>query len=146
MLYKKGAEAHLFKEKWYGRMILKKVRVPKSYRHPTIDQLLRTTRTIHEAKILTETRKIGVSTPVVYYIDIVNTTIIMEFIDGIRVKELLNESTSDHSKICQKIGEIIIPCLSIQTFGENFSKIDMRNSLVEQKVEVNLFFSTVMET
>ena len=107
MLYKKGAEAHLFKENWYGRNILKKVRVPKSYRHPLIDQHLRTSRTLHEAKLLTDTRKLGISTPIVYYIDMPNTTIFMEFIDGTRVKELLNEFSSDHSKICERIGEII---------------------------------------
>ncbi|MFX1294850.1 MAG: Kae1-associated kinase Bud32 [Promethearchaeota archaeon] len=107
MLFKQGAEAHLFKEEWYGRTILKKVRIPKSYRHSILDQRLRITRTIHEAKILTETRKLGISTPVVYYIDVPNATIFMEFIEGIRVKELLNESTNNFTEICKKIGRII---------------------------------------
>ncbi|MHA1649604.1 MAG: KEOPS complex kinase/ATPase Bud32 [Candidatus Helarchaeota archaeon] len=107
MLYKKGAEAYLFKEEWYGKLVLKKVRIPKSYRHPSLDRSLRAARTIHEAKILTETRKLGIATPIVFFIDIPNTTIIMEFIEGIRVKELLNNSNINHTELCKKIGRII---------------------------------------
>lgn len=106
MLYKKGAEAYLFKEEWYGRTILKKVRIQKAYRHPVLDQQLRMARTIHEAKLLTEIRKLGVSTPVVFYIDLLNTTIFMEFIEGIRIKELLNDNSTDPIKICRVIGRI----------------------------------------
>lgn len=107
MLFKKGAEAHLFKEQWYGRTILKKVRIPKSYRHPVLDERLRIARTIHEAKILSETRKIGISTPVVYYIDVPNATIIMEFIEGKRIKELFYETENKNEEICRQIGIII---------------------------------------
>ncbi|NVM54431.1 MAG: Kae1-associated serine/threonine protein kinase [Candidatus Helarchaeota archaeon] len=107
MLYKKGAEAHLFKEQWYGRTILKKVRISKTYRHPLLDQRLRMARTVHEAKILTETRKLGISTPIIYYIDAQNATIYMEFIEGTRVKELLNNPECNPAEICEKIGRII---------------------------------------
>jgi TP53 regulating kinase-like protein len=107
LLYKKGAEAHLFKEDWYGRVTLKKIRIPKSYRHPVLDQRLRIARTIHEAKILSETRKLGISTPIVYYVDIKNAAIFMEFIEGIRVKELLNKSSEGNIEICKNIGKII---------------------------------------
>ncbi len=107
LLYKKGAEAYLFKEQWYGRIILRKVRIPKSYRHPALDQRLRIARTIHEAKILTETRKFGISTPAIYYIDVPNASITMEFIEGRRVKELLFNPMNDITEICEFIGEII---------------------------------------
>ena len=107
MLYKTGAEANLYKEIWYGKSIIKKVRISKSYRHPALDQQLRTARTIHEAKIITESRKLGVSTPIIYYIDIPKTTIFMEFIEGQRIKELLNDSSTNFSEICIKIGNII---------------------------------------
>jgi len=107
MLYKKGAEAYLFKEQWYGRTILRKVRIPKSYRHPMLDQRLRGARTIREAKILTGARKIGISTPIVYYIDVPNASIIMEFLEGERVKELLYTARKGYNEICVKIGEII---------------------------------------
>ena len=107
ILYKKGAEAHLFKEEWYGRNILRKVRIPKSYRHPVLDKRLRMARTTHEAKILTEVRKLGISTPIIYYIDVPNAAILMEFIEGERVKELLNNPKTNHTEICKQIGTII---------------------------------------
>lgn len=107
VLFKKGAEAYLYKQSWYGRTILKKVRVSKSYRHPLLDEHLRIARTIHEAKIMTETQKIGIPTPTIYLIDLQNTAILMEFIEGRRVKELLNDPQTDHSKICKRIGAIV---------------------------------------
>ena len=107
ILYKKGAEAHLFKEEWYGRTILRKVRIPKAYRHPVLDNRLRIARTNHETKILTEVRKLGISTPVVYYVDVPNTAILMEFIEGDRLKELLNDPKTNHTEICKQLGTII---------------------------------------
>ncbi|HUX98567.1 MAG TPA: KEOPS complex kinase/ATPase Bud32 [Candidatus Deferrimicrobium sp.] len=107
MLYKTGAEAKLYKETWYGRLILKKIRVAKTYRHPVLDQQLRVARTIHEAKILTETRKLGISTPIIYLIDLQNMTIFMEFIEGTRLKEFLNIPHTNPEEICTKIGIII---------------------------------------
>jgi TP53 regulating kinase-like protein len=102
-----GAEAYLFKENWYGRQILKKVRVSKAYRHPVLDQQLRVARTIHEAKILTDVRKLGIPTPIIYYVDIPNATIFMEFIEGIRVKEWLIANPTDHIELLTRIGEMI---------------------------------------
>jgi TP53 regulating kinase-like protein len=107
MLYKMGAEAYLYKEIWYGRSILKKVRVSKAYRHQILDQQIRIARTIHEAKIITDTRKLGISTPIIYYVDVPNTTIFMEFIEGIRVKEALMENQMKHVDLFKKIGRII---------------------------------------
>lgn len=102
-----GAEAYLYKETWYGRSVLKKVRVSKAYRHPVLDLQLRMARTVHEAKIITDTRKLGISTPIIYYVDVPNATILMEFIEGFRVKETLMENPANHVELFQKIGRII---------------------------------------
>jgi TP53 regulating kinase-like protein len=102
-----GAEAYLYKETWYGRSVLKKVRVSKAYRHPLLDQQIRMARTVHEAKIITDTRKLGISTPIIYYVDVPQATILMEFIEGIRVKETLMENPANHVELFQKIGRII---------------------------------------
>ncbi|MDD1778567.1 MAG: Kae1-associated kinase Bud32 [Candidatus Helarchaeota archaeon] len=107
MLYKMGAEAYLYKETWYGRSVLKKVRVSKAYRHPILDQQLRMARTVHEAKIITDTRKLGISTPIIYYVDVPCATILMEFIEGIRVKEILMKNPANHMELFRKIGRII---------------------------------------
>lgn len=106
MLIKMGAEAYLYKEIWYEKQIIRKYRRPKNYRIPELDQQIRAFRTIHEAKLLTEARRVGVSTPIIFQVDIPNATIIMEFIEGVRIKELfLNSINCD--KICKKIGYLI---------------------------------------
>ncbi len=107
LLYKKGAEAYLYKEEWYGRTILKKIRIPKAYRHSTLDIQLRMARTIHEAKIMTDTRKLGISTPIIYHLNVPQAAIYMEFIEGTRIKELLHQPEIKLQNICEKIGTLI---------------------------------------
>ena len=81
MLIAKGAEAYLFKEEWYGKTVIRKFRIPKSYRLPELDIKLRTYRTVHEARMYNEARKVGVPTPIVYSVNLEKTTLIYEYID-----------------------------------------------------------------
>lgn len=99
---KKGAEAYLFKDKWFGRDVIKKVRISKKYREKKLDVKIRASRTLNEAKLLTEARKFGVLTPYVYEIDTQNHTIIMDYLNGPRVKEFLN---SNNIEIFRLIGQ-----------------------------------------
>lgn len=103
-----GAEAHLYIIKWFNVEAIKKVRVPKKYRDLKLDLSIRTSRTVREAKLLTAARSIGVPTPVVYYVNIDDFTIIMEYVKGQRLKELFPSlSGSAQKEICLKIGELI---------------------------------------
>jgi len=57
---------------------------------------------MHEAK------KTGVPTPMILLVDVKNATIIMEFVEGKQVKQLLGEVTkSERQSLCLKIGEMI---------------------------------------
>jgi N6-L-threonylcarbamoyladenine synthase/protein kinase Bud32 len=60
-----GAEATVSFE---GDRVTKE-RVPRSYRHPTLDERLRTERTRQEAKLTSEARRVGVPTPVIRDVD-----------------------------------------------------------------------------
>ena len=60
-----GAEATVTVEN--GRV--RKRRNPRTYRHPTLDDRLRTERTREEARLTSEARRVGVPTPVVYDVD-----------------------------------------------------------------------------
>ena len=103
--FKKGAEAILSLEEWHGREVVMKRRVPKPYRHPALDHRLRVSRTIREAENLHEAKKTSVPTPVVYFVDKENATLIMEYIEGDRVKEILDQLNSkDRSCLCERIG------------------------------------------
>ncbi|MHA1917294.1 MAG: KEOPS complex kinase/ATPase Bud32 [Candidatus Ranarchaeia archaeon] len=108
MLYKKGAEANLFLEEWHKKKIIRKHRIKKKYRNPKLDILLRQTRTRHEAKILTEARKLGVPTPLVYLIDLKETTLILQYIEAPKLKDLMIEVDSKTRKdLFLKLGKYI---------------------------------------
>jgi N6-L-threonylcarbamoyladenine synthase/protein kinase Bud32 len=55
-----------------------KRRLPRSYRHPTLDERLRTERTRLEARLTSAARRAGVPTPVVFDVDPANATIVFE--------------------------------------------------------------------
>ena len=107
-LIAKGAEASLYIEDYYGHPVIRKHRRSKPYRLPQIDAKLRTDRTIREARLLASARLAGVATPIVYQIDVDTATIIMEYIDGQRVKELIPELTkTQHRRLFKEIGKAV---------------------------------------
>jgi len=108
LLIKKGAEASLYLTDWHGRKVIMKERLPKKYRPSKLDGHIRTYRTIHEPQLMHEAKKAGVSTPTIFLVDLKNATIIMGFIEGKQVKQLLNEVTkSERQSLSLKIGELI---------------------------------------
>ena len=108
LLIKKGAEASLYLTDWHERKVIMKKRLPKKYRPSKLDEHIRAYRTIHEPQLIHEAKKAGVPTPTVFLVDLKNATVIMEFIEGKQVKQLLNEvTTSERQQLCLKIGELI---------------------------------------
>ncbi len=107
-LLKKGAEASLFLADWHGRRVVVKTRLPKKYRPEKLDTTIRTYRTVHEPQLMSEAKRAGVPTPTIFQVDVENGMIIMEFIEGRQVKQLLNEaSTIERTHICVRAGELI---------------------------------------
>lgn len=104
----RGAESIIYLSKYEGQKVLVKERIKKSYRIKEIDEKLRKIRTRREIKLLTEARKCGVPTPQVLHVDEKNHKIIMEFIEGKRIKEFLNSaSKAQIEKVCFEIGKLI---------------------------------------
>lgn len=104
----RGAESIIYLDTFDGQKVLVKERVKKRYRLDQIDEKLRKERTRKEVKLLTEARKLNVLTQVIIHVDFQNHKIIMENIDGIRVKEFLNSAMKkDIEKVCFQIGELI---------------------------------------
>jgi TP53 regulating kinase-like protein len=108
VLIKKGAEASIYLTDWHGRRVIMKKRFPKRYRPLKMDEQIRTYRTVHEPQLMHEAKKAGVPTPVIFLIDKRNATVVMEFIAGKQVKQLLNEvETAEKRRLCLRIGELI---------------------------------------
>jgi TP53 regulating kinase-like protein len=107
-LMKKGAEASLYLTEWHGRKVIMKKRLPKKYRPSMLDEQIRGYRTVHEPQLMSEAKKAGVPTPIIFLVDVKNATIIMEFIEGKQVKQLLSKaSVSERRSVCQRIGKLI---------------------------------------
>jgi TP53 regulating kinase-like protein len=69
-----------------------KTRVPKDYRIRELDERLRSERTRAEAKIMSEARRLGIPTPVVF--DVRQFALVMERIDGRPMKEVITPQLS----------------------------------------------------
>jgi len=85
-----GAEAILQRDEWLEYQVLKKIRLPKTYRIEQIDNELRRSRTISESKLIIASRDAGVKTPFIFDINLETATITMEYIEGQLFKDLLN--------------------------------------------------------
>ena len=107
-LLKKGAEANLYVGDWHGRRVVFKKRLPKKYRQTQIDVQIRVYRTIHEPQLMHEAKKAGVPTPKIFLVDVKNTLIIMEYVEGVQIKQLLYElSEEERRNVCFEIGREI---------------------------------------
>jgi len=108
MLIKKGAEASLFLEEWHGLKVILKKRLSKKYRVPELDRTIQIQRTKHEPHVIHRAKEAGVPTPVIYMVDLAEATIVMEYVEGKQVKNVLNElPTEKRIKLCRYIGELI---------------------------------------
>jgi TP53 regulating kinase-like protein len=107
-LIKKGAEASLYLTEWHDRKVIMKVRLPKKYRPPELDERIRTYRTAHEPQLMHEAKIAGVPTPTIFLVDMNKASITMEYIEGQQVKKLMDTvSTEEGKKLCEKMGELI---------------------------------------
>jgi len=105
----KGAEAELFLESlWLGKSVLAKRRLEKKYRVPELDKSLREYRTIHEAEIIHRAKEAGVSTPILYLVDVPCSTIYMEYVKGKVIRKILDElSTEKRLDFFHRIGGLV---------------------------------------
>ncbi len=107
VLYR-GAESLIYLGEFEGETVIVKERLKKSYRIEQIDSKLRKYRTRMEVKLLTEARKVGVFTPRIIFVDEEKGKIYMEYIEGKRVKELLESAEkSIIKKVCFQIGSSV---------------------------------------
>ncbi|NJE76022.1 Kae1-associated kinase Bud32 [Thermococcus sp. ES12] len=113
-LIKQGAEAKIYlagfgeyfgTELLPGERVIVKHRIPKRYRIRKIDEKLRKERTVREARVLHRAKEFGVNCPYVYEVDMKEMIIVMEFIEGERLKELLESAPMDERlELCREIG------------------------------------------
>jgi TP53 regulating kinase-like protein len=107
-LLKKGAEASLFLTNWHDRKVIIKVRIPKKYRPLELDRQIRSYRTMHEPQLMHEAKAAGVLTPLIYKVNLAESSIIMQYIEGQQLKQILKSASKpDRQDLCIRIGESV---------------------------------------
>ncbi|MCK4328183.1 MAG: Kae1-associated serine/threonine protein kinase [Candidatus Diapherotrites archaeon] len=101
MLIYRGAEAELYKGKFFGIDCVRKVRKEKKYKEAQLDRKLRGERLRNEARMLSRAREV-VSTPRVLAVS--GDTLVIEYVDGDKVKDLF---LSGDTKAASRIGKAI---------------------------------------
>lgn len=95
-LIKRGAEALIYETYFLGIHAIVKKRISKRYRHPSLDQKINSERTLLEAKIMYSALEAGVNAPAVLFVNKEEYIIIMEYIDGYTVKDLVLENIQNN--------------------------------------------------
>ena len=103
-LINRGAEADVYSTVWNKKKAILKIRKKKSYRNSLLDQKIRKHRTIRESQIISQVKSFGISTPLIYFMDIGKCSILMQHIDGKMVRDMKDSSIV---KICSEIGKIV---------------------------------------
>lgn len=100
----KGAEANLYLED--GTII--KERIVKTYRVADLDLALRSARTKKEARLLSQAKRAGVPTPLIYDVDNSSTTLTMSHIDGVQVKKMVADmKDGERRNLFGRIGSLV---------------------------------------
>ncbi len=103
LLYR-GAEAEVYEARWFCMPAVVKVRPPKPYRHARIDELLRTRRTVAEARAMYAALRAGVNVPAVYLVDPVEKMIVMERLEGVSLAALVESNTPRALEAARQLG------------------------------------------
>jgi len=120
----RGAEAVLYLEE--GNLV--KERIEKGYRIKELDAVLRKRRTRLESRILSKAKRAGIPTPSVFRTD--EYKIVMEYIEGERLKELLQES-KNREELAFEIGSIVG---KIHSFGIIHGDLTTSNMILRDKI------------
>ncbi|MHA2326388.1 MAG: KEOPS complex kinase/ATPase Bud32, partial [Promethearchaeota archaeon] len=135
-LIHKGAEASLFYGRWFGKKVIFKHRIPKEYRIKELDNKIRIERTLNEAKALIKVKSYGINTPQVFEIDAQNSTIVMKYIEGEKLKKILeNLNEAKKSNYFKRIGRFIA---ILHKNGHVHGDITTSNIIVTSKEEIFL--------
>jgi TP53 regulating kinase and related kinases len=106
LLLYKGAEADIIRGEWQGMDAVYKVRKPLAYRLPVLDDAIRRQRTSREAEMIHLTKRAGVSAPYLYAVDVPRSTLVMEYVQGERLKDRMSSmEDTEAGRIFQEFGE-----------------------------------------
>ncbi|MFX1328927.1 MAG: KEOPS complex kinase/ATPase Bud32 [Promethearchaeota archaeon] len=132
----KGAEANLFYGNWFDKSVIFKHRLPKQYRLEELDIKIRTERTLNEAKALIKVKNYGLLVPQVFEIDTQNATIIMKYIEGEKLRDIVD--TLNEIKIKEYFKKIGYYIAMLHMNGHIHGDITTSNIIITRNEDIFL--------
>ena len=103
-LIKRGAEADIYQTNWQNSKAILKIRKVKNYRNSLLDSKIRKQRTIKELQMISHVKTFGIPTPLIYFVNLEKSCIIMQEIPGTPVHDL---PESKIIKLSKEIGKLV---------------------------------------
>lgn len=92
---------------WQGADAIYKVRKPLSYRLRALDDAIRRQRTVREAEMLHAAKGARVPAPYLYDVDVPGSTIVMEYVEGERLRDALTGYPAARAKaVFEELGRL----------------------------------------
>ena len=137
----RGAEAIVETTEWEDTRAISKIRNPRSYRHPELEKRLVRERIRSEVRIIERLLSNGVPVPCIYCVDISNSQIIMEYIEGPTLEQALRED--DFKKRLIETGELLS---FIHSIGVIHGDPTTSNFMVKDKIyAIDFGLSTISD-
>ena len=89
---------------WQGLDAVYKVRKPLRYRLPVLDEEIRRQRTLHEAEMIHQAKGAGVAAPYLYEVDPPASTLVMEYVGGTRLKDVIASKAVGTDEVFSEFG------------------------------------------
>ena len=110
LLYR-GAEADVLLGKWQGLDAVFKIRKPLTYRLKALDDSIRRQRTLREADMIRAAKTAGAESPFMFAVDVPLATIVMEYVRGERLRDLVGgmgkpEAREAFKKFGREVGKL----------------------------------------
>ncbi len=103
-----GAEAIVSRLEWNGFKMVSKHRVPKPYRFPELDRWIRDRRTLHEARVITSLRRLGIPCPAILLMDRSEATLYLQLIEGVELKKVLDSLPAEEvERLANELGRMV---------------------------------------
>ena len=128
-----GAEAVLEPGLHLGRPVLRKRRLPKTYRHAALDRRLRDERTRDEGNLLLAAARAGVRVPILYDADRRGATLSLERIDGPLLRDVL--PGDDEATACARMEALGRMVARLHDAGVTHGDLTTSNVLVEDPAD-----------
>jgi TP53 regulating kinase-like protein len=133
-LLAKGAESEVYEGYFLGIHSVFKIRKVKKYRDPSLDKIINGERTLMEARLMYSALRNGINVPAIIYVDKEKFMIVMEFIKGKLLREILN-NLSNLSNVAEVIGGMIG---RLHSLGITHGDFTTSNLIVSTKNEIFL--------